>query len=55
MATAQAVLSDTQRATLEALCDTFVPSVDADTHDEVERRSWRARRATSRSARRSRG
>jgi choline dehydrogenase-like flavoprotein len=37
MATAQAVLSDAQRETLEALCDTFVPSVQSDTHDELEK------------------
>lgn len=37
MAVAQAVLNDAQRATLEALCDTFVPRVDADTPDPVER------------------
>src|SRR3954447_26126968 len=37
MAVAQAVLNETQRQTLEALCDTFVPSVEVDSHDEVER------------------
>jgi choline dehydrogenase-like flavoprotein len=37
MAVAQAVLTDAQRATLEALCDTFVPSTEADTHDPVEK------------------
>jgi choline dehydrogenase-like flavoprotein len=37
MATAQAVLTDAQRATLEALCDTFVPGVDVDSGDEVEK------------------
>ncbi|MBA2506090.1 MAG: FAD-dependent oxidoreductase [Thermoleophilaceae bacterium] len=31
------VLDDSQRATLTALCDTYVPSVDADTHDPAER------------------
>ena len=30
MAIAQAVLTDAQRATLEALCDTFVPAVERD-------------------------
>lgn len=45
MAVAQAVLSEKQRATLEALCDTFVPSVDTDTHDELER-GFMARSAT---------
>ena len=37
MAVAQAVLSETQRETLEALCDTFVPAVEVDTHDPVEK------------------
>ena len=37
MATATSVLTDAQRATLEALCDTYVPSVDADTHDPLEK------------------
>ena len=37
MAVAQAVLNETQRTTLEALCDTFVPAVDADTGDPVEK------------------
>ena len=37
MAVAQAVLSDAQRETLEALCDTFVPSVETDTHDALEK------------------
>ena len=37
MALAQAVLTDVQRSTLEALCDTFVPAVDADTADPIER------------------
>ena len=45
MAVAQAVLSEEQRATLEALCDTFVPSVETDTHDELER-GFMARSAT---------
>ena len=31
MAVAAAVFNETQRATLEALCETFVPSVEADT------------------------
>jgi choline dehydrogenase-like flavoprotein len=31
------VLTDSQRETLEALCDTFVPSVDVETGDPVER------------------
>ena len=37
MAVAQAVLTDTQRSVLEALCDTFVPAVEFDTSDPVER------------------
>ena len=37
MAVAQAVLTDSQRVTLEALCDTYVPSVDADTGDPLEK------------------
>ncbi len=37
MAVMASVFDDTQRATLEALCDTFVPSVDTDTQDPVER------------------
>jgi len=37
MAVAQAVLSDTQRETLTALCDTFVPGVEVDTGDPLER------------------
>ena len=37
MAVAEAVLSEEQRATLETLCDTFVPSMETDTHDELER------------------
>lgn len=36
MATAQAVFSDTRRATLEALCQTFVPAVETDSADPVE-------------------
>jgi len=45
MTVAQAVLSETQRATLEALCDTFVPSVDRTGHDEATR-AFMARTAT---------
>ena len=45
MAVAQAVLTDAQRSTLEALCDTFVPSVDADTGDPLEK-SFFARAAS---------
>ena len=45
MAVAQAVLNEEQRATLEALCDTFVPAVELDTHDELER-DFMARAAT---------
>ncbi len=37
MAIAQAVLKESQRQTLLALCDTFVPSVAVETHDPVER------------------
>ena len=37
MAVAQAVLNETRRKTLEALCDTFVPSVQAETGDPVEK------------------
>src|ERR1700685_3281491 len=37
MTVIQAGLSETQRQTLRALCDTFVPSVAAETHDQVER------------------
>ena len=36
MAVAQAVLTDTQRDTLDALCDTFVPAVESETQDPVE-------------------
>jgi choline dehydrogenase-like flavoprotein len=36
MAVAQPVLSETRRATLEALCETFVPPVEADTPDPLE-------------------
>src|SRR5438046_10241194 len=34
---ASGVLTDSQRKTLEALCDTFIPSVQTDTGDPVER------------------
>jgi choline dehydrogenase-like flavoprotein len=37
MAVATSVLTDAQRKTLEALCDTFAPPVDADTGDPVEK------------------
>ncbi len=37
MAVAAAVFDETQRATLEALCETFVPSVESDTGDPLER------------------
>src|SRR3954452_17807673 len=37
MSVAASVLSDTQRQTLEALCDTFIPSVETDTGDPLER------------------
>lgn len=37
MAVAAAVLNDVQRRTLEAVCDTFVPSVDADVDGPVMR------------------
>ena len=37
MAVAASVFDETQRATLEALCDTFVPAVETDTGDPVER------------------
>src|SRR3954471_16836812 len=37
MSVAASVLSDTQRQTLAALCDTFIPSVDSETGDPVER------------------
>jgi choline dehydrogenase-like flavoprotein len=37
MAVAQAVLNETQSRTLSALCDTFVPAVAAETHDELTR------------------
>jgi choline dehydrogenase-like flavoprotein len=37
MAVMASVLTDAQRSTLEALCDTFVPAVEADSQDPVER------------------
>jgi choline dehydrogenase-like flavoprotein len=37
MAVAAGVLDETQRRTLEALCDTFVPSVKVESRDSVER------------------
>src|SRR4051812_29054848 len=37
MSVAASVLSDTQRQTLAALCDTFIPAVESDTGDPVER------------------
>ena len=37
MAVFASVLTETQRATLEALCDTIVPAVESDTGDPVER------------------
>ena len=37
MAVAQSVLSEVQRETLVALGDTFIPAIDADSHDPVER------------------
>ena len=37
MATTEALLSGTQRRTLDALCDTFVPSLEIETHDQLER------------------
>jgi choline dehydrogenase-like flavoprotein len=37
VAVAQAVLSETRRGVLEALCDTFIPALDVETGDRVER------------------
>jgi choline dehydrogenase-like flavoprotein len=37
MAAIAEVLTGSQRATLAALCDTYVPAVESDTHDPVER------------------
>ena len=37
MAVVASVFSEVQRSTLEALCDTFVPAVESDTGDPVER------------------
>ncbi len=45
MTVAEAVLTDTRRATLVALCDTFVPGVERSDHDEV-RRAFLARSAS---------
>jgi choline dehydrogenase-like flavoprotein len=37
MTITEAVLNETRRQTLRALCDTFVPSLATETHDELER------------------
>src|SRR4051794_32055083 len=37
MSVAASVLSDSQRETLQALCDTFVPGIETDSGDPVER------------------
>jgi hypothetical protein len=37
LAVAASVLSDTQRSVPEAVCDTYVPSIESDTGDPVER------------------
>ena len=37
MAVMESVLSDSQRSTLAAACDTFVPAVESDTHDPLEK------------------
>ena len=37
MGVAQAILSDGRRAVLEALCDTFIPSLDVQASDPIER------------------
>ena len=37
MAVAAAVLSETQRSVLEAVCDTYVPSVESSSGDPIER------------------
>src|SRR3954469_3373255 len=37
MAVMASVLTDSQRETLTALCDTFVPAIESDTQDPVER------------------
>ena len=47
MATVQVVLNETQRETLEALCDTFAPSVEAEARRESSASSWGAPRAIS--------
>ena len=44
MAVAATVLSDTQRAVLEAVCDTYVPAVESSSSDPVEQ-SFLARSA----------
>ena len=55
MAVAAAVFDETQRATLEALCETFVPSIESDSGDPLER-DFMARSALDcRCRRRSRG
>ena len=45
MSVAASVLTDTQRETLEALCDTIVPAVETDSGDPVEK-DFLARAAT---------
>ena len=37
MAVAAGVLNETRRRTLEAVCDTFVPSLEVETGDQVKR------------------
>lgn len=37
MTIVEAVLNETRHQTLRALCDTFVPSLTTETHDELER------------------
>src|SRR4051812_5812867 len=37
MAVAAGVLNETRRRTLEAVCDTYVPSIEVDTDDQVMR------------------
>ena len=55
MAVMAGVLNETQRRTLEAVCDTFVPAVEYDGSDEAVRALHRrARPPTWRSPRRSR-
>ncbi|HEV2074718.1 MAG TPA: GMC family oxidoreductase N-terminal domain-containing protein, partial [Thermoleophilaceae bacterium] len=41
MAATIEVLTEAQRATLAAVCDTYVPAVESDTHDPVEREFMR--------------